>query len=84
LPFHEGEIVKYITRWRDKDGIKDLEKVEWYIHRLMEREQKREQPVWHGSLAGNGIAVCGADYPNMSTTTVRYHVTCPSCRMLMG
>jgi Protein of unknwon function (DUF3310) len=41
LPFHEGEIVKYITRWRDKGGIKDLEKVEWYVHRLMEREQKR-------------------------------------------
>lgn len=41
LHFHEGEIVKYITRWRDKGGIKDLEKVEWYVHRLMEREQAR-------------------------------------------
>jgi uncharacterized protein DUF3310 len=44
LPFHEGEIVKYITRWRDKGGIKDLEKVEWYVHRLMEREQKKLNP----------------------------------------
>jgi hypothetical protein len=26
LPFIEGNIVKYITRWREKGGIEDLEK----------------------------------------------------------
>ena len=27
LPFIEGNIVKYITRWREKGGIEDLKKV---------------------------------------------------------
>lgn len=40
LGFHEGNIVKYITRWRRVDGIKDLEKAEWYIHRLIEKAKK--------------------------------------------
>ncbi len=26
LPFIEGNIVKYITRWREKGGIQDLKK----------------------------------------------------------
>jgi hypothetical protein len=41
LPFHEGNIVKYITRWRDKEGVKDLEKVIWYAQRLIELEAKK-------------------------------------------
>lgn len=36
LTFHEGNIVKYITRWRKKDGIKDLHKVKFYISRMIE------------------------------------------------
>ena len=27
LNFFEGNIVKYITRWRDKGGVEDLSKV---------------------------------------------------------
>lgn len=38
LGMHEGNIVKYITRWRDKDGVKDLEKVVWYAQRLIKLE----------------------------------------------
>ena len=31
LPFIEGNIVKYITRWREKGGIEDLKKVKHYV-----------------------------------------------------
>lgn len=40
LPFIEGNIVKYITRWRDKDGIKDLEKIKHFVDILIELEKK--------------------------------------------
>lgn len=38
LPFIEGNIVKYITRWREKGGIEDLKKVKHYVEILMEYE----------------------------------------------
>lgn len=39
LNFFEGNIVKYITRWRHKDGIKDLYKVREYINEMIEQEE---------------------------------------------
>lgn len=42
LPFIEGNVVKYITRWRDKGGIKDLEKIKHYIDLLIELETRKE------------------------------------------
>lgn len=36
LGFCEGNVVKYITRWRDKDGVKDLQKARHYIDFLIE------------------------------------------------
>lgn len=41
LPFLEGNIVKYITRWRYKNGIEDIEKVIHYAQILIETEKKR-------------------------------------------
>ena len=38
LGFLEGCIVKRITRWRDKDGIKDLLKIKHEIDLLIELE----------------------------------------------
>lgn len=39
LPYCEANVVKYISRWRDKGGIKDLEKVKHYVDLLIELEQ---------------------------------------------
>ena len=41
LPFIEGNIVKYITRWREKGGIEDLKKVKHYVEILMEHEDAK-------------------------------------------
>jgi hypothetical protein len=35
LDFREGNVVKYVTRWRKKGGVKDLEKAKYYIERLI-------------------------------------------------
>ena len=41
MPFIEGNIVKYISRWRDKGGIQDLKKVKHYTEILMEYENAK-------------------------------------------
>jgi hypothetical protein len=38
LGFIEGNVVKYISRWRDKNGTEDLEKIKHYIDLLIELE----------------------------------------------
>ncbi len=32
----EGNVLKYIHRWRYKNGIEDLRKAEWYLKKLIE------------------------------------------------
>jgi len=41
LPFIEGSVVKYITRWRDKGGVQDLEKIKHYVDLLIELERRK-------------------------------------------
>jgi len=36
IPFLEGNIIKYVSRWRDKGGMADLEKAKHYLEKLME------------------------------------------------
>ena len=38
LDFNEGNIVKYITRWRDKGGLRDLNKIKDYVDLIIELE----------------------------------------------
>jgi hypothetical protein len=38
LGFIEGSVIKYVTRWRDKNGIRDLEKARHFIDLLIELE----------------------------------------------
>lgn len=40
LNYSEGAIVKYITRWRDKNGFEDLEKIKHYVDLLISMEKK--------------------------------------------
>ena len=40
LDFFEGNILKYITRWKDKNGIQDLYKAKAYLDRLIEHTEK--------------------------------------------
>lgn len=41
LPFAEGSIIKYVSRWRNKNGIKDLEKARHFIDLLIELESRK-------------------------------------------
>ncbi len=33
-----GNAVKYLYRWKRKNGLEDLEKARWYINRLIEKQ----------------------------------------------
>ena len=35
LGFIEGNIIKYVTRYKDKNGLEDLEKARWYLNKLI-------------------------------------------------
>jgi hypothetical protein len=35
LGFAEGNVIKYVCRWREKDGIEDLEKAVRYLQLLI-------------------------------------------------
>ena len=44
LGFCEGNVVKYVTRWRDKGGEADLRKAIHYLELLIQLEIKQSQP----------------------------------------
>ena len=45
LPYCEANIVKYITRWRDKNGYEDLKKVKHYVDLLIELEELEDEII---------------------------------------
>ena len=36
IPYLEGNIIKYVSRWRDKGGVDDLRKAQHYLSKLIE------------------------------------------------
>jgi hypothetical protein len=40
IGYFEGNVIKYVSRWRAKNGIADLEKAKHYIELLIELENK--------------------------------------------
>ena len=40
LGFCEGNIVKYVSRWKDKGGVKDLKKARHYLDILIQLESR--------------------------------------------
>lgn len=43
LGFVEGSVIKYISRWRNKGGVADLEKAKHFIEMLIEHEKQQAQ-----------------------------------------
>lgn len=41
IPFLEGSTIKYISRWREKDGIQDLKKAIHFIQKRIELEESK-------------------------------------------
>ena len=43
IGFAEGSIIKYVSRWRKKGGIADLQKARHFLDLLIEHEQRPEK-----------------------------------------
>ena len=37
-----GNVIKYICRWKNKNGVEDLKKAAWYLNHLIEHLDKQE------------------------------------------
>lgn len=42
IPFIEGCVVKYVSRWRSKGGVADLEKAKHFLEILIDLEHRAE------------------------------------------
>jgi hypothetical protein len=43
LDYFEGNVVKYICRWKDKGGVQDLNKIKWYLNKLIDQAVEGER-----------------------------------------
>jgi hypothetical protein len=67
LGYFEGNVVKYVSRWRDKGGVADLEKARHYIDKLIElNKEEHMSTADDGGVKVNDIA----DRTLLSRTTV--------------
>lgn len=54
----DGNAIKYLTRWRKKNGLEDLKKAQHYLEKLIELEMEKHNDVpdavkQFGGLAGS-------------------------------
>lgn len=38
-----GNILKYMCRWKKKNGLEDLKKAQWYLNRLIDLVESRQE-----------------------------------------
>jgi hypothetical protein len=41
IGYMEGSVIKYISRWRNKNGLEDLYKCRHFLNKLIEHEEKK-------------------------------------------
>lgn len=50
LDYHQGNVLKYVARYRYKNGLEDLRKAKWYIDRMIfieEQESYKERKRYY-------------------------------------
>jgi len=48
IPFVEGCVIKYVARWRKKNGVDDLKKALHFLDMLIEHEEGKSRDTHHG------------------------------------
>lgn len=41
--FYWGNVIKYVARWKDKNGVEDLKKAQDYLNRLIELQGDKNE-----------------------------------------
>lgn len=39
---HTGNVIKYICRWKEKNGLEDLKKAQWFLNRLIKNIEENK------------------------------------------
>ena len=42
VDYCEGNVMKYLHRWRFKNGVQDLKKARWYLNKMVEEQEAVE------------------------------------------
>lgn len=42
-----SNVIKYICRWKNKNGLQDLEKAKWYLEHLINHVKKQKEENEH-------------------------------------
>jgi hypothetical protein len=42
IGYMEGSVIKYISRWRNKNGLEDLYKARHFLNKLIETEEEKQ------------------------------------------
>lgn len=58
--YYTGQVLKYIVRWKRKNGLEDLKKARWYLDRLI---HKFEEGVEHEVEKELGYRIKIVGYP---------------------
>lgn len=43
IPYMEAQIIKYVERWEEKNGIQDLYKAQHFLEKLIEHAKEKER-----------------------------------------
>lgn len=58
LDYFQGQVTKYVMRWRDKNGVEDLRKAAHYLAKYIEIADAHEPiPGFHGQTADNPLLI---------------------------
>ncbi len=64
VPFTEGNIIKYVFRWKRKGGLADLLKAQDYLNELILKEQNGHQTL--STIHENNSSVSGSGSTGLS------------------
>ena len=71
IGYFEGNVIKYVSRWRSKGGMADLEKAKHYIELLIELETKKTAiPLKVSPATVAEFARAGIKLPSGSTVAL--------------
>lgn len=42
MSYFEGNVIKYIVRYKEKNGLEDLLKAKWYLDRIIQIERREK------------------------------------------
>lgn len=59
-----GNAIKYLCRWKKKNGLQDLEKADWYIRHLIRKVNKNHETRLHYNFSLSNVIKAFTEHLN--------------------